>query len=257
MGPALPSFLGRYRTASSRPKQASDSNERDNRMAWKAWTVSQLRQEQISAETDIQLFRMNVEDEEMYSQPGTRGMHLFEEGVQTVDETCKEKRGSQDQELCIVRRSHMRHMVRHERCIASNEQVIPCTQQSCDEGRMECEDESQPLDYQENIWMEEKTNQEGTKAMNIIRSIPVGPFYGFGTSGLWSHAEDQRKLVPLSPTFQKGLFQPNLQLQGDVGYLDEPQVLPPAHPWAPHSHSLAKIRQHESSLRHQSLDSGS
>ncbi|KAH7824640.1 uncharacterized protein MONOS_3339 [Monocercomonoides exilis] len=195
-------------------------------MAWKAWTVGQLRHEQATDETDIRLSGIDEEDEERYSQLGTREMQVSEEGVQTVDEACKEKRGSPDQELCIVWRSYQRNTVRHERHFASNEQTIPGPQQSCDEGTMECDDESQPLYHQTNIWMEEKTNQEGTKAMDIIRSPPGG------------------------------LFQPILQLQGDVGCLNVPQALPPTYPWAPHTHNLAKIRQHDSGLRHHSLGRG-
>ncbi|KAH7828544.1 uncharacterized protein MONOS_4972 [Monocercomonoides exilis] len=125
MGSALPSLSGRYLAASSRPEQASDSNEGENRMAWKAWTVGQLRPEQTAAETDIQLSRIDVEDEERFSQPGTREMQVLEDGVRTVDETCKEKRRSPDQEFCIVCRSHQIHTVRHQRRFASNEQIIP------------------------------------------------------------------------------------------------------------------------------------
>ncbi|KAH7825059.1 uncharacterized protein MONOS_11025 [Monocercomonoides exilis] len=105
------SYLGN--TKQMGPKQASDSNERDHCMAWKAWTVGQLRQEQTAAEADIQLSRMEVEDKERCSQPRTREMQVLVEGVQTVDETCKEKRRSPDQELCIVCRSHQFHTVRH------------------------------------------------------------------------------------------------------------------------------------------------
>ncbi|KAH7825216.1 uncharacterized protein MONOS_1972 [Monocercomonoides exilis] len=184
-------------------------------------------------------------------------MQVSEEGVQTGDETCKEKHKSQDQELCIVCRSHQRHTVRQQRSFISNEQIIPGTQQSSEEGRIKCDDESQPFDHQADIWMEGKANQEGAKTMDIIRRPPGCSFYGCGTPGLWIHAKNQRRLVPLSPTVQQGLCQPILQFQGEVSCLNGTQVLPPPHPWAPHTHNLAKIRQHDGGLRHQSLCSWS
>ncbi|KAH7820965.1 uncharacterized protein MONOS_1756 [Monocercomonoides exilis] len=257
MGAALPSLFGRHRTAASRPEQASESNEGDNRMAWKAWTVGQLRQEQAAAETDIRLSRMDMEDEERYSQLGAGEMQVLEEGVQTVDETCKEKLRGQDQELCIVCRSHQRHTVRHQRRFASNEQIIQGSQQSSEEGRMEYDDESQPLDHQADSWMEDETEREGGKTLDIVCNSRRDVDNRCFTSGLWCNPPNRQLSVPLSPTFQQGFYQPILQLQGDVGCLNGPQALPSPYPGAPHTHNPAKIRQHDGGLRHQSLGSGS
>ncbi|KAH7828545.1 uncharacterized protein MONOS_4971 [Monocercomonoides exilis] len=105
--------------------------------------------------------------------------------------------------------------------------------------------------------MEGKANQEGTKTMDIIRSPPGSSYYGCGTPGLWSNAEDQRRLVSYSPTFQQGLFQPILQLQKDVGCPFGPQTFSRSHSQTQRPKDSSEIRQHDSGQRNQSPGSGS